>query len=264
MKGELTVIGGDRRFLSVKRFFTENGFSVNTVFLGENDNGQVNDTVILPVPVFRNGYLNAPLTDKKISENNLVDILPEKATVFGGMISESFIEKCVQKGIKVIDYYKDEALLKDNAQLTARAVPFILQKHGISAKSGNIFILGYGRTGKAIAGVLSSVGGNVTVVTGKNRADNYRFIHFDKLSDYLSDASLVINTVPSTVLSENELEKLNRNAVLIEIASAPFGIDFEAAEGLGIKVIKALALPGRYFPEEAGNAIAKVIIKEMN
>ena len=263
MNGSITIIGGDRRFLSVRDCFEKEDFSVNTVFLGEKDETSICDNVILPVPVARNGFLNAPMTDRAISVDLLVGMLSEKSTVFGGMINESLAKMCEKKEITLIDYYKDETLLNENAVLTAKAVPFILEENGISVKDGRIFILGYGRCGKAIADVLSSSGGNVTVVTGRQSIADYRFIHFENLRKHLNEASLVINTVPSTVLSEEELRKLNRNAIIIEIASSPFGIDFEAAKRLGINVIKAPSLPGRYFPKEAGEVIAKTVFKEM-
>ena len=264
MSGKITVMGGDRRFLSVKAFFEKNGFTVNTAFLGEEKRDAVYNTVIMPVPVFRNAFLNSPLTEKKVSENELYEILPENSEVFGGMIPEQFIRKCKEKNICFTDYYKDENLLNENAVLTAKAVPLILEENSISLKNGKVLVLGYGRCGRAIADIISSVGGNVTVVTSKSNADNHSFIHFENLSEKLSDVSLAVNTVPSTVLSENELVRFKRDAVLIEIASAPYGIDFNSAKRLDIKVIKAPSLPGRYFPVEAGEAIAKTILKELN
>ncbi len=264
MSGKITVIGGDRRFLSVKAFFEKKGFTVNTAFSGDEKCDAVYNTVILPVPVFRNAFLNAPLTEEKVSENELYEILPENSEVFGGMISEQFIRKCKEKNIRFTDYYKDETLLNENAVLTAKAVPLILEENSISLKDGKILFLGYGRCGRAIADILSSAGGNVTVVTSKSSAGSHSFIHFENLSENLSDVSIVVNTVPSTVLSENELAKLKRDTVLIEIASPPYGIDFDSAKRLGINVIKAPSLPGRYFPVEAGEVIAKTIIKELN
>ncbi|MCR4563487.1 MAG: hypothetical protein K5755_02485 [Clostridiales bacterium] len=264
MSDKLTIIGGDGRFLSVKRFFEKKGFKVNSVFLEKESGKAIYDTVILPVPVMRNGFLNSPLTDEKVSEKRLAGLLPENSTVFGGIISQSFEEICREKNIKLIDYFSDETLLDKNAVLTARAIPSVLEENGVSVSNGRIFILGYGRCGKAIADVLSSAGGNVTVVSSKGKAGEYRLVHFEDLKGRINEASLVVNTVPSAVLTENELVNLNRNAVITEIASAPYGIDFEAAKRLDIKVIKAPSLPGRFFPEEAGEVIAETILKEMN
>ena len=264
MNGRITLIGGDRRFLYVSDFFKGRSFEVNTVFLNENSEKTVFNTVILPVPVLRNGYLNAPLTDEKISAKELTEMLPEGSAVYGGMISESFKAKCVKKGLTLTDYYTDETLLNENALMTARAVPFVLEENGFSVSDGDIFILGNGRCGSAVADVLSSLGGNVTVVTGKKSVKKHRFIHFEDIEEYIHSASLIVNTVPSTVLTENELKTLNRNTVIIEIASAPYGVDFDAALKHGINVIKAPSLPGRYFPKEAGEAIASTIFKEMN
>ena len=52
---------------------------------------------------------------------------------------------------------------------------------------------------------------------------------------------------------------MKTTAVAAEIASKPFGIDFEAAAKKNIKVIRAPSLPGRFLPKEAGEAIAKTV-----
>jgi len=265
MNNCISILGGDNRFKYVKAFFEKKGFAVNSVFYGGSDEKtEIAETVILPVPIMRNGFLNAPLTEKKVDEKSLFDILPENSVVFGGMSGEPLKEKCRRKGIRLFDYYKDEELLNKNAVLTAKATLILSKQEKIPIENGEIFILGYGRCGKALAKVFSDVGGHVTAVTGKSATDEYPFIHFSELKEKISASSLVINTVPSPVLGEEELKAVNKNTTLIEIASAPFGIDFECAKKLDINVIKAPSLPGRFFPEEAGRAIAECIFKEMN
>lgn len=255
----ITLIGGDSRFLYTASFLRKKGFSVNHIFKGGSDSGKIADTVILPVPAFKNGILNAPHCDKRVTEEQLLGLLPENATVYGGMLSDEFFHSAKEKGINPVDYYKDEQLLKENALLTARAVLVLIGREKIPVGNGKILILGNGRCGKSLCDVLSSAGGHVTVVTSKE--SRYPFVSFDEIEKALDEASLIINTVPSPVLGEKELKRVNKNATLIEIASAPYGIDFRAAERLKINVIKAPALPGRFFPGEAGEAIAKSILR---
>ncbi len=262
MSKAITFIGGDSRFLYAAQYFEKEGFDVNRIYLNRDSEAKISDTVVLPVPVLRNGFLTAPLHAEKITAEKLFDILPEKSTVYGGVTGELLFSFARKKEINLIDYYKDEALLKENAILTARATLELMRNEKIPVGNGKIFILGNGRCGKALADVLSSVGGNVTVVTGKS--SEYSFISFKEMQDYISEASLIINTVPSPVLGEKELKKINKKTSIIEIASAPYGIDFDAAKRLGINVIKAPGLPGKYFPKQAGVLIAKTIIREMN
>ena len=48
--------------------------------------------------------------------------------------------------------------------------------------------------------------------------------------------------------------------MIVDLASKPGGVDFEAARKMGIKVIWALSLPGKVAPDTAGDIIGKTII----
>jgi dipicolinate synthase subunit A len=53
--------------------------------------------------------------------------------------------------------------------------------------------------------------------------------------------------------------------VVIDIASAPGGVDFEAAKQLGIAAKLCPGLPGKYSPRSAGEAaaqVARIILEE--
>ena len=62
------------------------------------------------------------------------------------------------------------------------------------------------------------------------------------------------------MLGEKELESINPDCLLIEIASAPFGIDFQCAKEKAFNVIKAGSLPGKVAPESAGEIIGRSIL----
>ena len=56
------------------------------------------------------------------------------------------------------------------------------------------------------------------------------------------------------------LQKLPGGALIIDLASLPGGIDFAAAEELGLHAEHALALPGRCAPQTAGALIAQTVL----
>ena len=47
---------------------------------------------------------------------------------------------------------------------------------------------------------------------------------------------------------------------LLDLASLPGGVDFDAARSLGVKTVHALSLPGKTAPRTAGEDIADTII----
>ena len=58
-------------------------------------------------------------------------------------------------------------------------------------------------------------------------------------------------------MGDAELSKIHRDTLIIDLASKPGGVDFEAAKELGLHVVWALSLPGRVAPVSAG-----IIIKD--
>ena len=60
-------------------------------------------------------------------------------------------------------------------------------------------------------------------------------------------------------LTEEELEDLRRDCLVLDLASKPGGVDLEAAGELGLTVIWALSLPGKVAPVTAGAAIKTTI-----
>jgi dipicolinate synthase subunit A len=59
------------------------------------------------------------------------------------------------------------------------------------------------------------------------------------------------------------LELCAPEAIYIELASAPYGIDFPAAKNLGVTVISAPGLPGKAAPRSAGEIMRQVILRYM-
>ena len=59
-------------------------------------------------------------------------------------------------------------------------------------------------------------------------------------------ADAIVNTVPARVLSDAALCCVPAGSPLIELASAPGGFDRSLAQNIGLHVIAAPGLPGRY------------------
>lgn len=71
-----------------------------------------------------------------------------------------------------------------------------------------------------------------------------------------ADAAVVFNTVPKIVVTAPVLNKMSKKTLIIDVASMPGGIDKAAAETEGIKLIHALALPGKTAPVSSGKIIS--------
>ncbi len=77
---------------------------------------------------------------------------------------------------------------------------------------------------------------------------------------------LVFNTIPVMIFDSDLLMNTDRNTIIIDLASLPGGVDFEAARRYKTDAVRALSLPGRTAPKAAGEIIRKTIfniIKEV-
>ena len=75
-------------------------------------------------------------------------------------------------------------------------------------------------------------------------------------------ADVIFNTVPAPVLGEEELRHVRLQCVLIDLSSAPYGIDRDAAEALGLKAFLESGLPGRYCPLSAAETLLNYMERE--
>lgn len=223
--------------------------------------------IILPVPASRNKkFINAPFSNSDIVLSEKLFSNLKNKVVFAGIVS-SLIEDVKPSGLHIRDYYQREDFLIPNALLTAEgAVSIALKEYDKSIFSSRCLVVGFGRIGKILAKLLKNMGAKVTV-SARNVKDislakisGFETINVSKINEKI-DFDLIFNTVPALVLDAGVLRYLSSARMIIDLASAPGGTDKFAAEELGIKLIPALGIPGKCFPEAAGEVIADVIYK---
>ena len=70
---------------------------------------------------------------------------------------------------------------------------------------------------------------------------------------------MIFNTAPSMLLDAETLCGAERDALLVDLASPPYGIDLRAAWEQGLRAWREPRLPGRYCPESAARARLEAI-----
>lgn len=264
------IIGGDSRFSYIRTILENKGHCAKRIYPGDYraDDFQTTDVFILPVPVTRDNInINTPLAGELFYIGDFIRLLPEKCIVAGGLFSDELTEKLTKKNISVFDYYKDEKLAEANAIPTAEGVLGILI-NAVPSTINNLScaVTGYGKCAKAIIKTLRCLGADITVFARNpddiNSAEKYglKAYSFNEMAREAPRFDAVINTVPARVIHREITDNLRKDCVLIEIASAPFGIDFDAAKERGINTIKAGSLPGRICPKTAGEIICNSVL----
>lgn len=142
------------------------------------------------------------------------------------------------------------------ARLTAEgAIALLRPETGLSG--AHILLLGYGRIARLLARELQKAGALVTAAarSGEQRAwaeaEGIEALPLDALSGALDRFDVIIGTIPAPVLTKPLLALVRKDALLLELASAPGGIDAAAAHERGLRYIRAPGLPAKYAPERA-------------
>lgn len=190
--------------------------------------------------------------------------------VYGGKISPEWRAWFASRQIACTDLMEDEQVAQENALVTAEAVAAeILKVSGYSIRTQKVIVTGYGRCGRAVANLLQAMGANVTVLARSQaarkaaKADGHNASDFAYAADEAYGTYTVVNTVPDVVVTETMIRELPKEAVIIDIASAPGGVDRSMAEAYKIPVIHALGLPSRYTTRTSAKILADAIQRQM-
>ena len=150
------------------------------------------------------------------------------------------------------------------ARLTAEgAIALLRPETGLSG--AHILLLGYGRIARLLARELQKAGALVTAAarSGEQRAwaeaEGIEALPLDALSGALDRFDVIIGTIPAPVLTEPLLALVRKDALLLELASAPGGIDAAAAHERGLRYIRAPGLPAKYAPERAAGILRDAV-----
>jgi dipicolinate synthase subunit A len=225
------------------------------------------DCVVLPLPALaRRGYLNAPLAAEPHCIGEVIGAMPPGGLACAGMHDDYMRTLAALQGVRLRDYYQREELLAVNAVATAEGtIGILLGETRTTLWLSRVLILGWGRLGKALAPRLSALGARVAV--SARRAGDMGWVAacgFDpldtrSLEGRLGDFDIVVNTVPAPVLTAGRLGELKPSALVVDLASKPGGVDFAAAEALGLKTLHALSLPGKWAPDTVAAAIKEAV-----
>ncbi len=270
------IAGGDLRQIYLARALANDGCRVYLSCL-ENAPGREGfpqvglsllaekcEAVLLPLPATRDGlYLNTPLSNMEIRLDDSFARMFGGRRVFGGMMAKLVASSSLWQQVRYGDYYAREELVAGNAYLTAEgAVALAVQEHPGTLGGARCLVTGYGRIGKALCGMLRGMGAQVFCGARKDsdltciRAAGYQPLRYGEIA---RPFDLIFNTVPARVIGEEALACQSQDALAVELASAPGGIDLEAAEAAGVRVLLAPSLPGRMSPKASGELIQEAV-----
>ena len=254
---QFKIMGGDKRFEILENLLIENGHM-------PDDNARF---IILPLPLTRDGEtLNAPREKHKIKLSDIILDADEGDIFFGGLVPGDFKAKILAAGAVIYDYNALDRFAELNAIPTAEgALAIAVNATDYSLCGAKCLVSGYGKIGKVLARYLKSLGALVTVSARKQsdfdfaEKENIPYIHSKDIAAHVADFPLIFNTVPYRIFGADVIDLFSKNTLYIELASKPYGIDFELAKSKGVEVINAPSLPAKVAPKTAAKNIYKAI-----
>lgn len=282
MKQERTfwLVGGDLRQAHLAQLLARDGHTVCTYALEQGayaaPNAQMRSTlagidradcIVFPLPVCSApGILSTPLSDQEHPITPILDFLTPGQLICGGRFDTDTLLALSQRDLPSCDYFEREELIVANAVPTAEgAVQIAMEELPITIHNASVLITGYGRVGRASAQRFAALGAKVTVAARSCEqlawvdACGLKSEHISRLPHILGSCDLIINTIPTPILGRDALCSLRPDALVIDLASKPGGVDMDAAAQLGRRVIWALSLPGKVAPITAGACIRDTI-----
>lgn len=281
----ITVLGGDKRSIKLVNLLKLDEHIVKVYGFDEEnvsellvDNLQLAltdaDLVIGPIPCTRDEVnLNTPMYSNKIRLDEIFKFMKSNGLFVAGKIPKTVFGMANNYDIKAIDILGREEMAVLNAIPTVEgAIEIAMKERDTTLHGSNIMVLGFGRIGKLLGRAIYGMG-TIPYIEARKHSDlawieayGYFPVPLMELSDYLPKMDIIFNTIPQMILDEKNLKLLNKNTLIIDLASEPGGVNFEKADEFGIRTIWALGLPGKVASETAAKIIKTTIyniVKEL-
>ena len=250
---------------TARRRFEQN--AVGCEDIGEALDGAA--AVILPLPASVDGeHITMPFSDRLVRNEDVIRMAAERGVrlIAGGRLGD-IAGLAREYGLLAFDYFEREDFAVANAVPTAEgAIAIAMNELPLTIDGASVLVVGYGRIGKLLAMKLKALGANVTA--SARRDDDIAWINANGIDSARTGElaetigrirpDVIFTTVPHMVIGRNELERCG-DALIIDLASKPGGVDIAAAGALGKRVIWALSLPGKTSPMTAGRIIADTV-----
>lgn len=223
--------------------------------------------VICPIPLSKNElHLNQSVSDDELLLTELLPMLQPGQFFFAGCIPADFSKAAEDKGVFVFDLMNVDFLSYYNTVATAEgAICEAIKRSPLNLYQSRCAVLGYGKCGTTITSRLKGLSGYVTVYSNQNQecalASNTadKAENLDDLSRHIKEYDFIFNTIPAPVITKDHLKLMKNSVTIIDIASAPGGVDFAEAKRLGLSAVLCPGLPGKYAPSSSAKSIRKTV-----
>jgi len=283
----LLIIGGDFRQLEVINILAP---KLGTIYLVGFENISISfdnikkvsienvpfsilDFILLPVPGIQDdGVVESKFSDEPIIfTKEILNQTNEKCILYTGVIT-SYLKQLTEEWHREIValFARNEVAISNSIPTAEGTLMLAIQHTNITIHQSHVIVSGFGRVGMTVARLFSNVGAYVRVYARKAEdiariaEMNMTPISSSNLVQSLNESDIIINTVPSLILTASLIKEMPAHALIIDLASKPGGTDFQAAKLHNIKTLWPLGLPAKVAPKTAGKIIANTLLQLIN
>lgn len=267
MSTNFAIIGGDLRMIKLAKMLAQEGKQINTyglekaeelkeveniIFCEKIDKAfQEAKIVIGPIPFSKDGLvINSPFSQNSITVQEFIKPIKKDQIIIAGSMAPEVYELAKDSSDQMVDIMKREELAILNAISTAEgAIELMLQNTNQIIHGSHVLILGFGRIAKVLAKKLQGLSVNVTCAARKKedlawiKAYGYHVTNINELGENLQKYDIIVNTVPHLLLTQEKLQYIKQECLLMDVSSKPGGMDQEEVKRRNLKFIWGLALP---------------------
>lgn len=251
----------------------KDGYDVSTLGLCEGDEAQKDcvsaDVILFPYPfAVQNGCVPA-CNGMIIHPEDVLEKARAGCLLLAGRGIEPYAlaEERMPKCFRLRKYEQDDEFIRRNAEISAEAVVYeAMQRSERTIAGMRILVTGYGLFGRAVAHKLKGLGARVCVAARRSEvrcqaeADGMQAVSLQQIRQVANQMDMLLNTVPARIIDEDTLQAFRNGTWLLELASAPYGFDRDAATALGCRCDILPALPARYAPVSAAAVLHETVL----
>ncbi|WP_024292347.1 dipicolinate synthase subunit DpsA [Lacrimispora indolis] len=272
------LLGGDSRQLYLNHMLIKNGFQTTFHYSSEDPSFSMeeaiknNNVILCPIPFTRDKISLFSVNGMEdLGIGNLLSLLTPDHILFGGSIPAYVKEYAEENHIACFDYMDMEDVTVKNTIATAEgAIAEAIRLSPGCLHKSRCLVTGFGRCAKTLAMKLKGLDAVVTVAGRKETqlaAADSMGLHTRPLSDLalgLGDYQFIFNTIPALILEKDLINSMDPDVTIIDIASAPGGVDFDFCRQQNIRAKLCPGLPGIYAPGSSAEILFEAIVKYLS
>jgi dipicolinate synthase subunit A len=250
------MLGGDRREQEIARLAAATGATVRVHGFPWPDGGIPGVTHLGDPAAVLRGAGDARFTPSApapiIPTRDMLAGMTAPAHIILGWADKNLNAHAQALGITIHEYEWDRGLmLRRTPAIVEGLLRIVIENTVITIHDATVCVVGQGTIGTVLARTLVTLGAHVHVAARNPEQRAAAFVAgatphgLDELPALAPRLDMVFSTVPATVVGADMLERLPRSALLVDLAAPPGGIDFAAAERLGLKAIWGRGLGSR-------------------